>query len=353
MMDDDPLAGLRSPGFMATASYAPLTPAARAGLARFERSYDTAHPWDTWVTELEELRKLVADMLGVPPSQVALPSSACTGLASFLEGLISGPRRTILLAGSCFAGIAQACHAQVRHGVRVSTVPFDAIAELASIALPLAVVIPQICPLTGSVLDVDPVVAAAVTVGAVAIVDCSHGLGHLPAPRAPVIVSSGYKYLFGLPGIACIRIEDGWAERSRPSTTGWFAASDVLSLRPEYDPAEGARRFDAGTPSFPAVFALANTLRSLRRISTEYPELQRDVRESLLPLQDRGRQRGPCLRDGPLRNGGGRRCPPRTPDRGRPPARGDPHLAVHCQFAAEIDRVVDAICRVGGVDLPQ
>jgi selenocysteine lyase/cysteine desulfurase len=275
---------------MATASYAPLTACAREGLARFERSYEAQHPWDAWAAELEELRGLAAAVLGVPDGEVALPASACSGLAVFLEGLMPD-HRTILVADSCFPGIAQACHAQVRLGARVRSVPFDDIAELTTDDPPLAVVVPQLCSQTGYLLNVDRVVSCADASGAVAIVDCSHGLGHLPPPPASVVLSSGYKYLFGVPGVACMRVRNDWAERSRPAITGWFGARDVLGLRPVYDPAEGARRFDAGTPSFPAVFALVGALRALKQILTDEPGLPALITGALRPLQSQAEGR--------------------------------------------------------------
>lgn len=64
-----------------------------------------------------------------------------------------------------------------------------------------------------------------------------------------VLVCGAQKFLLGCPGIAFMYVRRTLAQTLEPANTGWFGrvnplAFDIRTL----DYAEGARRFDTGTP---------------------------------------------------------------------------------------------------------
>jgi len=66
-----------------------------------------------------------------------------------------------------------------------------------------------------------------------------------------MLVSGAQKYLMGCPGIAFMYVRREVAEQLKPVNTGWFGrvnpfAFDIRTL----DYAQGARRFDTGTPPY-------------------------------------------------------------------------------------------------------
>jgi selenocysteine lyase/cysteine desulfurase len=91
-------------------------------------------------------------------------------------------------------------------------------------------------------------------------VDAYQALGTQPVQVADLgcdyLAGGSMKYLLGLPGAAFLYRRFGLSEMAAPQLTGWFGrrdpfAFDVAAL----DFADGARRFETGTPAIPALYA--------------------------------------------------------------------------------------------------
>jgi selenocysteine lyase/cysteine desulfurase len=64
------------------------------------------------------------------------------------------------------------------------------------------------------------------------------------------------KYLLGSAGLAFMFVRSDLHERLLPTQTGWFADEDIFRMDiSDYSPAGDARRFDAGTPPVPNIYA--------------------------------------------------------------------------------------------------
>lgn len=204
----------------------------------------------------------MATLLACPVDDIALPGSTGAGLSAVLSGLeVDG--RTLVVAAGTFAGVAQVCGAQVARGADVVHCPVVEVPTVIRSTGAAAVLLDHVDRATGRVADLDPVLDAASRAGALSIVDCSHSLGHLSAPAADVVVGCGYKYLFGISGVAVLRVGPDVRDRIVPSSTGWFAAADVTGLHAAYEPSASASRFESGAPAFASVFALAATVEAL------------------------------------------------------------------------------------------
>ncbi len=64
------------------------------------------------------------------------------------------------------------------------------------------------------------------------------------------------KYLLASAGLAFMFVRRDLHERLLPTQTGWFADEDIFRMDiSDYSPARDARRFDAGTPPVPNIYA--------------------------------------------------------------------------------------------------
>jgi len=112
---------------------------------------------------------------------------------------------------------------------------------------------------TGAVHDVEAICSLARGHGALMLVDGYQGIGALPldAARAgDVVVGGTVKYLLASAGLSFMAFRPGLVEELLPVQTGWFADENVFDMQIErYRPHRSARRFDAGTPPVPNIYA--------------------------------------------------------------------------------------------------
>ena len=84
------------------------------------------------------------------------------------------------------------------------------------------------------------------------------------------LISGGLKWLIGGPGVAYLYVRRELIADLTPTVTGWFAHNRQFDFDPhtlEYR--EDARRFEAGTPAIPAVFAARAGLEIINEIGTQ------------------------------------------------------------------------------------
>ncbi len=107
---------------------------------------------------------------------------------------------------------------------------------------------------SGALADLHGITVAAHEAGALVLWDLSHSAGavtvELDEARADLAVGCTYKYLNagpGAPGFLYVRRD--LVEELRSPVQGWFGQREQFAMGPAYDPADGIRRFLAGTPS--------------------------------------------------------------------------------------------------------
>jgi selenocysteine lyase/cysteine desulfurase len=303
-----------------TANMSPLLAEVRAagasGLAR------RAAPWsvvaDDWFIDVERLREAYATILGTDADAVALIPATSYGLAVAARNITAGPDDQVLVLAreypSNYYSWRRFC---LRSGAGLVVADREpgatwTDAVLAQISERTRVVgVPNVHWTDGSLVDIDAVVAAARSVGAVVVLDASQSLGAMPLDasrlRPDFMVSVGYKWLLGPFGLGCLYVgedhrdgeplEENWINRAGSED---FAA--LVDYTDEYRP--GARRFDVGErTSFglvPMAIAAAEQLldwtvdevaASLREVTAE---IARRVEGLGLELSNPG-QRGPHM----------------------------------------------------------
>ncbi len=165
-----------------------------------------------------------------------------------------------MISANEFPTIGQIAHAQELRGAEVVQVEPDPEAYAAAIDERTALVCSTFVSYrTGAVHDVEAIYGLAREHGALMLVDGYQGIGAVPldaAKAGDVVVGGTVKYLLASAGLAFMALRPGLVEELVPVQTGWFADENVFDMQIErYRPHRSARRFDAGTPPVPNIYA--------------------------------------------------------------------------------------------------
>ena len=222
--------------------------ATRADLERWARGDASAAGYDD---DIARARASFAHIAGVPVDAVAIGSQV-----SVLAGLIaaSAPDGALVLcAEGDFASMVAPFHAQARRGVRVRSVPLDALASAVDEETWL-VAFSLVQSATGDHADADAILAACARTGTLSFADLTQALGWLPvdASRFDATATHAYKWLCAPRGSAFLTVSDRMRDALTPIHAGWFAGEDPWSscYGPVAHPAASARRFDV-SPAWP------------------------------------------------------------------------------------------------------
>lgn len=223
-------------------------------------------PWSLFEEQLERARSGFARLVRARTDEVAVLPNASVGAYQVASTLDWSSRRRIVTSYAEFPSIAHVWLAQRSRGAEVTYVgtpdgrvtvtdyvsAIDAGTGLVSV------------PLTtyrdGVRLAVDEVVAAAHALGARVFVDAYQAVGTEAVRVGDLgcewLVAGAMKYLLGLPGVAFLYCRLDTLAGRRPQLTGWFGRRDPLAFDPcSLDFADGARRFETGTPPIPSLYA--------------------------------------------------------------------------------------------------
>lgn len=260
-------------------SQAPQTRATRAAADRFLESWDgDGMDWDAWMAEVEAARAAFARLIGADSDEVAVFSSvshATAAVASCLDLLQEHTGRAVVaLTEAEFPTVAHVWKAREARGTPLRWIPVDRDAGRVGEDAVAAALDGDVLLLsaahgyyqTGATLDLETVVAAARAAGVLTYVDAYQSLGTRPLDvretGVDMLASGALKFLLGTAGIAFLYVRRELAERLEPAVTGWFGRPDPFAFDPlkgrPLDWADGARRFDGGTPPvLPAYIARA------------------------------------------------------------------------------------------------
>jgi len=245
-----------------TASYGlpprPAWDALQAALADWQGGRTS---WEHWGDTTDAARAGFARIVGVDTARVAVGSTVSELVGSLVTALPAGTRVVvpdIEFTSNLFPYLVQS-------RLEVRTVPVGevagAVAEGAGAAAFSAVQMS-----TGEVADVDAIVAAAASVGAVTICDATQAVGWLPidAARFDALVCGAYKWLMSPRGTAFVTVSERLLHDAVPPSAGWYAGEDVHTsyFGPPLRLAASARRLDVS----PAWFCWVGTAPALELI---------------------------------------------------------------------------------------
>ena len=237
-------------------------------------------PWDLWVERYEAARAQFAGFIGATPEEVAVVPYASAGINSVASALTFDQRKKVVLGEFEFPTMGHIWLAQQKRGAEVAFVSAsgDAIPvegyQRAIDHKTLIVPITGICFMNGFRSPVREIARLAHANGALAMLDDYQDCGTRPvnvrAADLDFYVTGTLKYLLGPPGLAFLYVRKELIESLRPSITGWFAQTNPFSFDVKtLDLSRSARRFEAGSPPVPNIYAAMRGIELLQQIGLE------------------------------------------------------------------------------------
>jgi kynureninase len=248
-----------------------------------EGHFTGRHPWMTYH---QRLAPALAELVGAGPLEVVAMNSLTANLHLLLASFYrpAGERRAILLERSAFPSDRHAIESQVRHhgldparelieaGPRAGEdcLRTEDLIEVIEREGPriATVLLPGVQYLTGQVLDLASITAAARRAGCRVGWDLAHAIGNVPVQLhdagADFAVWCSYKYLNGGPGAvggAFVHARHAH-DRGLPRLAGWWGHDPATRflMQPDFQPAPGADGWQLSNPPILAMAPLAASL---------------------------------------------------------------------------------------------
>lgn len=225
--------------------------------------------WEHWVERSEAARGAFARLLHGQPDEVAVTTSvsqAVNGIVSALP-LGRGSRNRIVISEYEFPTVGQIAHAQELRGAEVvhvrpetdGSIPPERFAEAIDERTAL-VCCTTVSYRSGHRQDLAAVAEAAHASGALLLADSYQAAGAVELDvrtlGADFVTGGTVKYLLASAGLGFLWVRPEVLAGLMPTQTGWFADEDIFQMDiSDYSPHASARRFDAGTPPVPSIYA--------------------------------------------------------------------------------------------------
>jgi selenocysteine lyase/cysteine desulfurase len=266
--------------YVNSCSQGALSDSVRAAYQRYLDDWDErGAPWEYWVELMEAAREEFAGLIGADGDEVAVTTSVSAGVSALASAFrFDQGRDTIVVSNFEFPTIGQIWHAQELRGARVVHVPaerdgtiplerFEAVVDERT----ALVAVTAVCFRNGSRIDVEGVTRLAHQRGARVLLDAYQAVGALPidvrAMEVDFLAAGALKYLLGSAGLAFLYCRAEHVKELVPTATGWFADADIFQMDiHDYSPSPTARRFEAGTPPVPNIYAGIAGIRLMREI---------------------------------------------------------------------------------------
>jgi len=225
--------------------------------------------WEHWVERAEAARSSFAALLGARNEEVAVTTSVSQGVSGIVSALPlgRGERRKIVISEYEFPTVGQIAHAQELRGAEVvhvlpdddGTIPVERFAEAIDDRTAL-VCCTTVSYRTGNRQDLAAIAQLAHDHGALCLADSYQAVGAVDLDVHELgidfLTGGTVKYLLASAGLGFLYVRGDLLPRLLPTQTGWFADEDIFQMDiSDYSPAADARRFDAGTPPVPNIYA--------------------------------------------------------------------------------------------------
>ena len=251
------------------------------GLREYVASWhEHGSPWDTWVEQYEVARSQFAGLIGAAADEIAILPYASAGINSVASALSFAQRKKVVLGEFEFPTMGHIWLAQQKRGAqvefvqavgdRIPTAGYERAIDRNTLIVPIT----GICFMNGFRSAVGDIVRLARANGALVMLDDYQDCGTRPvnvrAADLDFYVTGTLKYLLGPPGLAFLYVRRELVESLEPTITGWFAQAEPFAFEVKrLDLARSARRFEAGSPPVPNIYAAMRGIGLLREIGLE------------------------------------------------------------------------------------
>jgi selenocysteine lyase/cysteine desulfurase len=254
--------------YLNSCSQGALSHRVRAAYEEYLDGWD-AHgaEWAVWVERADAARAAFARLLNADPAELAVTTSVTQGVSGVVSALDLRSRPKIVISEYEFPTVGQIAHAQELRGAEVvhvrpaedGSIPTERFAEAIDERTAL-VCCTTVSYRTGHRHDVAEITRLAHDQGALCLADSYQAIGAVDfdarALGVDFVTGGTVKYLLGSSGLGFLYVRRELHDGLLPSQTGWFADEDIFRMDiSDYSPAADARRFDAGTPPVPNIYA--------------------------------------------------------------------------------------------------
>src|SRR5919108_465083 len=224
--------------------------------------------WEHWVERAEAARATFARLIVADADEIAVTTSVSQAVSALVSALpLEKGRNKIVISEFEFPTVGQIAHAQELRGAEIvhvtpdadGRIPVERFADAVDERTAL-VCCTAISYRTGYRLDVSEVARIARERGALSLADSYQAAGAVSLDAhtlgVDLLTAGTVKYLLASAGLAFMYVRRDLHERLLPTQTGWFADEDIFQMDiSDYSPSSSARRFDAGTPPVPNIYA--------------------------------------------------------------------------------------------------
>ena len=238
-------------------------------------------PWELWVNKLEAVRSAFAQLVNANPNEIGVTTSVSASVNALAGALdFSGERNRVVVDDFAFPTTAQIWHAQAPRGAKVvhvpqagNTIPLSYY-ENAIDDRTLLVNLTHVCYRNGVMQDVAAIIEMAHKKGALVLLDSYQALGTMPIDVKKLdvdfLVGGTLKYLLGSSGTGLIYAKQKLIPQTTPTTSGWFTQANIFAMDIYANaPSPTARRFEAGTPPNPNLYAALAGMKLIQEIGLE------------------------------------------------------------------------------------
>jgi selenocysteine lyase/cysteine desulfurase len=271
--------------YLNSCSQGALSGAVREAFNEYLATWDRAgSPWDVWIEEYEAARHTFAQFLGAQSEEIAVVSSASAGINSIVSALSFIHRRKVVLGSFEFPTMGHVWLSQRSRGAEIKFVEavgdclpaelYESVVDKDTLIVPVT----GLCFLNGWRSEIKKIIAIAHARGALVMLDdyqdCGTRRVDVKDLDVDIYVSGTLKYLLGPPGLAMMYVRPELIKTLVPTISGWFAQTNPFAFDvKKLDPAASARRFEAGTPAIPNLYAAKQGIQLLQSIGlTEVSE---------------------------------------------------------------------------------
>ncbi len=277
--------------YLNACSQGALSKRVRAAYVEYLEGWDTnGAEWEHWVERAEAARAGFARLLHGAPDEVAVTTSVTQGVNAIVSALrIETGRNRIVISEHEFPTVGQIAHAQELRGAEVvhvlpdatGAIPVERFADAIDDRTAL-VCCTTISYRTGHRQDLGAIAELAHAQGALVLADSYQAVGAIdldaPAIGVDFVTGGTVKYLLASAGLGFLWVRGSLLPELLPSQTGWFADEDISRMDiSDYSPHATARRFDAGTPPVPNIYAGVAGLSLVEEAGVD--AIERHVRE--------------------------------------------------------------------------
>ena len=264
--------------YLNSCSQGALSDTVERGLHDYIASWhEYGSPWELWVEQYEAARAQFADFIAATAEEVAIIPYVSAGINSVASALSFDDRNKVVMGEFEFPTMGHIWLAQRRRGAQVQFVNAEgdhipvAAYERAIDRQTLIVPITGVSFRNGFRSPVRDIVALARTNQALVMLDDYQDCGTRPVNVRQLdvdfYVTGTLKYLLGPPGLAFLYVRKELIGTLEPTITGWFAQTNPFDFDVKHlSLSASARRFEAGSPPVPNVYAAMRGLELLQEI---------------------------------------------------------------------------------------